>query len=147
MRWTTLDMFKSSSEFYRPFQCGASFVILSCYLCFTLVFIILSCLFLVALLSPAGKWLTSWLSCVWWILVFLSLSHMVFRVWCSTGLIPELCLLLYFTSIGHLYTFIWKSYIALLCSVAVLSLSYLSNVYSCISFQELILRHFSISYT
>ena len=41
------------------------------------VFIILCCLFLAALWSPAGKWLpTSWLSCVWCFLV-LSLSHMV----------------------------------------------------------------------
>ena len=31
-----------------------------CYLC--LVFVTLSCLFIVALLSPAGKGLTSWLS-------------------------------------------------------------------------------------
>ena len=31
---------------------------------FYVVFIILSCLFLVAVWSPAWKWLTSWLSCV-----------------------------------------------------------------------------------
>ena len=49
------------------------------------VFIILSCLFLAALWSPAGKGLTSWLSCVWCFLVFLSLSHMVsgvMQMWC-----------------------------------------------------------------
>ena len=33
-----------------------------CYLC--LVFVMLSRLFIAALLSPAGKWLTSWLSFV-----------------------------------------------------------------------------------
>ena len=53
-----------------------SFVDPFCYLCFTFVFIILSCLFLVALWSPAGKELPCWHSCVWCFLVFLSLSHM-----------------------------------------------------------------------
>ena len=33
-----------------------------CYLCF--VFVMLSCLFVAALWSPAGKGLPSWLSCV-----------------------------------------------------------------------------------
>ena len=42
------------------------------------------CLFLAALLSPAGKGLNSWLSCVLRCLVFLSLSHMVSRVRCDT---------------------------------------------------------------
>ena len=37
----------------------------------------LSCLFLAALWSP-GKGLTSWLSCMWCFLMFLSLSHMLF---------------------------------------------------------------------
>ena len=41
-----------------------------CYLCFMFVFVMLSCLFLAALWSPAGKGLTSWVlfvvfSCVW----------------------------------------------------------------------------------
>ena len=35
-----------------------------------LVCVVLSCLFLVALWSPAGKELTSWLSCVFCFLVF-----------------------------------------------------------------------------
>ena len=34
------------------------------YLCVMFVFVVLSCLFLVALWSPAGKRLTFWLSCV-----------------------------------------------------------------------------------
>ena len=42
------------------------------------VFAMLSCL------SPNGKGLTSWLSCVLCFLVFLSLSHMVSRVRCGT---------------------------------------------------------------
>ena len=77
-------MFKPFSEFrYWPFQGGASFVDPFCYLCF---FIILSCLFLAALWSPAVKGLTSWLSCVWCFLVFLSLSHMVSQVSYGTWL-------------------------------------------------------------
>ena len=43
-----------------------------CYLCF--VFVMFSCLFIAAVLSPAGKGLTSWLSCVRCFIVFLSLS-------------------------------------------------------------------------
>ena len=56
------------------------------FLFFVLVFIILSCLFLAALWSSAGKGLTSWLSCVWCFPVFLSHSHMVSWVRCDTWL-------------------------------------------------------------
>ena len=69
---------------YWPFQCGASFVDPFCYLCF--VFVMLSCLFIAALWSFAGKGLTSWLSCVWCFLVFLSLSLVVSWVRCGTWL-------------------------------------------------------------
>ena len=55
-----------------------------CYLCF--VFDMLSCLFIAAKWSPAGKGLTSWLSYLWCFLEFLSLSHVVFRVRCGTWL-------------------------------------------------------------
>ena len=41
------------------------------------MFVMLSCLFLAALWSPAGKVLTSWLSCVLGFRVFLSLFHLV----------------------------------------------------------------------
>ena len=44
------------------------------------IFVMLSCLFLAALWSPAGKELTDWLSCVLCFLVVWSLSHMGFRV-------------------------------------------------------------------
>ena len=50
------------------------------YLCFLFIFVMLSCLFLTALSSPAGKGLRSWLSLVLCFLVFLSLSHMMFWV-------------------------------------------------------------------
>ena len=65
---------------------------LFCYVCF--VFVMLSCLFIAALWSPAGEGLTSGLSCVWCFILF---CH--FRVWCpGSGVsIPDLCLLTYFT--------------------------------------------------
>ena len=50
-----------------------------------------------ALWSRAGKGLTSWLSCIWCFLVFLSLSHVVSynvgQVWHLIVSIPDLCLL------------------------------------------------------
>ena len=76
-----LKAFKLSSDFYRPFQDGSSFVDLFCNLCVTLVILVLSCLFLAALQSAAGKGLAS---CVLCFLVFLSLSHVVCRVRCGT---------------------------------------------------------------
>ena len=76
----------------RPFQGGASFVDPFCYLCFMLVIVMPSCLFLAALWSPAG--LASWLSCAWCFL-FLSLFHMLPRVVVVVS-IPDLCLLIYF---------------------------------------------------
>ena len=48
------------------------------YLCFMFVFVMLACLFLTVLWSPAGKGLTSLLSNVSCVLVFLSFTHMVF---------------------------------------------------------------------
>ena len=50
---------------YWPFQLGASFVdpfFLFVFLCLS---VILSCLFLAALWSPAWKGLTSWQFCIW----------------------------------------------------------------------------------
>ena len=58
------------------------------------VLVMLSCLFLEALGSPAGRGLTSLLSYVLCFLVFLSLSHMVSRLIVS---VPDLCLPLYLT--------------------------------------------------
>ena len=46
----------------------------------------LSCLFLAALKSSAGKGLASLLSCMGYFLVFLSLFHMVFLVRCGVWL-------------------------------------------------------------
>ena len=69
--------------FYWPFLGGTSFMDHLCYLC--LVFVMLSRLFSAALWSPAGKGLTSCF-CLWCLIVFLSLSHMVFWVWCGTWL-------------------------------------------------------------
>ena len=69
--------------FYWQFQGGTSFVDHLRFLC--LVFLILSCLFIAALWSPAGKGLTSWLLLMMFI-VFLLLSHVVFSVRCGTWL-------------------------------------------------------------
>ena len=65
----------TSIQTYWPFQGGASFVDHFCYFCF--VFVMLSCLFIAALWSPAGKGLISLLSSVWCFIVF---CH--FHVWC-----------------------------------------------------------------
>ena len=55
-----------------------------CFVC--LVFLMLSHVFITALWSPAGKWLTSWLLLVMFI-VFLLLSHVVSWVRCGTCII------------------------------------------------------------
>ena len=51
-----------SSDRFLVFSTDHSFVDLFCYLCF--VFFMFSCLFIVALWSPAGKELASRLSCL-----------------------------------------------------------------------------------
>ena len=91
-------MFKYSSEFFTDRSKAVLLLwILFCYLCFTVVFIILSCLFLAALWSPAGKGLTSWLSCLWFFLIFLSHSDMVSRVSCGTWFYQFLIFFFFFT--------------------------------------------------
>ena len=67
--------------FYCPFQGGTSFVDHLCYSCF--VFVMLSCLFIAALKSPARKGLTSWLLFVMSICAFVT-SHVVSWVRCGT---------------------------------------------------------------
>ena len=66
-----------------------------CYLCF--VFVNLSCLFIAALWSPAGKGLISWFHCVLCFLEFLSLFPLgvLGQVWSITVSISGLCLLAY----------------------------------------------------
>ena len=81
--------------FYWPFQSGASFVDHFCCLCF--VFAVFSCLFIVALWSSAGKGLTSWLSCVWCFIVFLTLFHVVCWVRCGAWLYLFLTLAFFLT--------------------------------------------------
>ena len=78
------------------FQAGASFVDPFCYLCF--VSAMLSCLFIAAVQSPAGKGLTSWLSvCEVFLLFFVTFqSGVLGHVWYLIELIPDLCLLPYF---------------------------------------------------
>ena len=57
----------------------------------------LSCLFLVALWSPGGKGLASWLSGIWCFLVLLSLYDLVSLVRCGTWLYRFLVLAFFFT--------------------------------------------------
>ena len=72
-------LFTIKGHSWSSFGCGgASFVDAFCYLCFMFLFGMLSCLFLAALLLPAGKGLTSWISCL---LCFLVFGH--FHIWCS----------------------------------------------------------------
>ena len=63
-----------------------------CYLCFMFVFVVLSCLFLAAFRSPAGKGMTSYFSCMRCFLVFCHIP-----IWCPRlrgyliVSIPDLC--------------------------------------------------------
>ena len=68
-----------------------------CYLC--LVFVMLSCLFIVALWSPAGKGLTSWLLFVMSNCDFVTFPCGIFgQVWYLIVLILDLCHLSYFVN-------------------------------------------------
>ena len=75
------------------------------------MFVMLSCLFIAALSSPAQKGLTSWLYYMLCLIVlfFLSLSHVVHvldQVWYLIVSIPDLCLLTYFERILGLSQFV-----------------------------------------
>ena len=86
----------SKKKTYCLFQGGASFVDHFCNLCF--VSVMLTCLFIAALWSPAGKGLTSWLSCVWcFSCVLVTFPYGVLgQVWYLIVSIPDLFLLPYF---------------------------------------------------
>ena len=58
-----------------------------CYACFMFVFVMLSCLFLALLWSPAARTLTSWLS---YLLCFLVFCH--FSIWCSGSIMVLDCI-------------------------------------------------------
>ena len=88
---------------YWPFQDSASFVDPFCYLCFMFGFVMPSCMFLAALWSPAGRGLTSWLSCVWSFIVFLLLSHVVSRVGCGAWFYRFLIFAFFFTLNNRLF--------------------------------------------
>ena len=66
-------MFEPPGSFFGSSSFGNHF----CYLCFMFVFVMLSCLFLAALWSPAGKGLTSRLSCVLSFLLFCHFSKYI----------------------------------------------------------------------
>ena len=70
-----------------------------CYLC--LVFVMLSRLFTAALLSPAGKGMTSWLLFVMFTFVFVTFPcGIVGQVWYLIVSIPDLSRLSYFEIAG-----------------------------------------------
>ena len=86
-RWGWYYKTRSSLQwkyFYWRFKGNATFLDLFCYLCF--MYIMFSCLIFATLWSPAGKGLPSWLSCMWCLLVFGSLSHVESVVRCCTWL-------------------------------------------------------------
>ena len=85
----TLKQFRRTGNFYWLFFCGSF-----CYL--NLISVMLSCLFLVALRSTAGKGLTSWLSLrdIFFVVVTFMcgfLGHM----WYLIASIPDFCFLPY----------------------------------------------------
>ena len=80
-RLVPLNSFKPLRNFLTDY---AKAMDLFCYLLFVVVFANARCLFVVALWSPVGEGLTSWLFCVRCFLVFLSLSHSVTWVRCGT---------------------------------------------------------------
>ena len=66
-----------------------------CYLCF--VFVMVSCLFIEALWSPAGIGLTLWLSCLLCFIVFVTFPYSVLgQLWYLIVSISDICLLTYF---------------------------------------------------
>ena len=69
-----------------------------CYFC--IVFVMLSCLLIAALWSPAGKGLTSWLSFVVLICMVVTFPFGILgQVWYLIVLIPDLCPLSYFHTV------------------------------------------------
>ena len=74
-------LFKLQTSFIQmnfiTFFTGPSKAVLLLWIFFLHLYFVLVCLFLAALWSPAGKGLTSWLSCMWCFLVF---CH--FPTWC-----------------------------------------------------------------
>ena len=88
-----------NASVYWPFQGSASFVDPFRYLCSML------CHLLCSLWPCAACWvgLVSWLSCVWCLLVFLSLSHVVPRVGCGAWLYHFLICVFFFTFINTLF--------------------------------------------
>ena len=82
-----------------------------CYFC--IVCVMLSRLSIAALWSPAGKWLTFWLSSVAlnWVVVTFPFG-ILGQVWYLNVLIPDLCPLSYFHTVRivlYIYRLFWSS--------------------------------------
>ena len=91
-------MYIKAKSILLAFRSGASFVDHFCYLRF--VFVMLTSLFIAVLKSPAGKVLTSWLSCMWCFIVcvffFTFPCGVLGQVWYLIVLIPDIYLFLNF---------------------------------------------------
>ena len=84
----------SIRKWTAPNDKRGNFVDHCCFLWFG--FVMLSCLFIAAFWSPAGKALTSWLSYMWCLLCFVTFSCGVLgQVWCLIVSSPDICLLAY----------------------------------------------------
>ena len=98
VRLVSLNMFKPSS-FFSADRCKEVVLlwVICCCLCFMLAIVMLSCMFLAALWSPAGK---SWplaLLCVVLSCVFVTFQcGFSYHVWYLIVSIPDLCPPLYF---------------------------------------------------
>ena len=90
IRLVPSNMFKPTSNFLTDHSKAVILLWILFVICISCLSVILSCLFLEALWWPARKGPTSWLSCIWCFLVFLSLSHMVSWVRCGAWLYPFL---------------------------------------------------------
>ena len=97
-----LTVLKGDGSFVDPF----------CYLCFIFILIMLSCLLLAALWSPAGKGLTSWLSCMLCFCVFfVTFPYGVpGQIWYLNVSIPDFKPFSLLVFIFAIYIFNWWAY-------------------------------------
>ena len=129
LKWVTIGktlcLILMGFHFYWPFQ-GCTFFV-DHYLC--LVFVMLSCLFIAALWSPAVKGLTSWLLFVMFNCTFVTFPCGILgQVRYLIVLIPDLCPFL--TSIYKTSILPWTQLILefILCSRVVWLIAWRSNI-------------------
>ena len=86
MRLVPSNKFKPFSKIIFTDHSKAVLLLWIIFGIYVFLFVMLSCLFIASILSPAGKGLTSWLPCMWCFLMFLSVPHVVSLVRCGTWL-------------------------------------------------------------